>query len=98
MEKTKTDNTEHVNLSGFFHFLRRQYRFSEHRIRGIIACTGMILNKVHDLTMSRADLERIRSYIKGIGLTGETINFYMTSFILYVIYMESVGSGGKNQA
>lgn len=98
MEKTKTDNMKHVNLPDFYHFLKRQYHFSEHRVRGIIACTGMILNKVHDLTMSRSDLERIRRYIREIGLTGETINFYLTSFILYVIFIETASNGGKNQA
>lgn len=92
MVKTETDKAAHVNLSGFYNFLQRQNRFPEGRLRGIIACTGVILNKVQNLTMSRADLERIRTYIKGIGLTGETLNFYLTSFILYMTYVESTKS------
>ena len=89
MEKTATDNTRPANLSGFYRFLKRQYQFSEDRIRGIIACTGVVLNRVQDLTMSRSDLERIRRFIRGIGLTGDTLNFYMTSFIFYMKYVES---------
>ena len=88
MLKTEADNAKHINLSGFYGFLKKQYRFPEHRLRGIIACTGMILNKVHNLTMSRADLERILAYIKSIWLTGDTINFYITSFIFYIMYLE----------
>ncbi len=88
MLKTDTDKATNIDLTGFYRFLKRQYRFPEHRLRGIIACTGVILNKVHNLTISRSDLERIRAYIKSIGLTGETINFYVTSFIFYIMYME----------
>jgi RAB protein geranylgeranyltransferase component A len=88
MLKTETDNAKRINLSGFYRFLQKQYRFPEHRLRGIIACTGVILNKVQNLTMSRSDLERIRAYIKSIGLTGETINFYITSFVFYIMYLE----------
>jgi len=92
MGKTKPLNDKHINLSGFYGFLKSHYRFSECRIRGIIACTGVVLNKVQDLTISRSDLEKIRHYIKGIGLTGDTINFYLTSFILYMMYVESTSN------
>ncbi|MGA9139645.1 MAG: hypothetical protein WBZ29_05445 [Methanocella sp.] len=88
MLKTEKDNAKHINLTGFYRFLQNQYRFPEHRLQGIIACTGVVLNRVQNLTMSRSDLERIRTYIKSIGLTGETINFYITSFIFYIMYLE----------
>lgn len=91
MGKTKLSDNKHINLSGFYQFLKSHYRFPEPRAQGIIACTGSILNKVHDLTISRSDLEKIRHYIKEIGLTGDTINFYLTSFVLYMKYMESAG-------
>ena len=89
MIKTADSDRNHKTLSGFYQFLKGHYPFSESRIRGIIACTGVVLNKVQDLTISRSDLGKIRHYIKGIGLTGETINFYLTSFVLYMIYVES---------
>jgi hypothetical protein len=89
MGKTKQADNKHINLSGFYRFLKSHYRFPECRVRGIIACTGVILNKVQDLSLGRSDLEKIRHYIKEIGLTGDTINFYLTSFILYMMYMES---------
>jgi hypothetical protein len=94
MVKTETDHTMQANLSGFYQFLKGRHRFPEGRIAGIIACTGAILNRVHDLTMSRSDLERIRKYIRGIGLSGETINFYLTSFVLYVTYLENARGTG----
>ena len=90
----KTDNAMQANLSGYYLFLKGLHRIPERRAMGIIACTGTILNRVSDLTMSRADLDRIRQYIKGIGLTGEIINIYLTSFILYMTYMESAGGVG----
>jgi len=89
MRKTGNFNDNHRKLSGFYRFLKSHYPFPESRIRGIIACTGVVLNKVQDLTNSRSDLEKIRHYIKETGLTGETINFYLTSFVLYMIYVES---------
>jgi hypothetical protein len=90
MPKKGTKQKTQANLSGFYHFLKHQYRFPEARLRGIIACTGMILNKVHDLSMSRADLERVNAYMRGIGLTGDALHFFVTSFIFYILYMESV--------
>ncbi len=96
MSKTATDDVKHTNLTGFYGFLKKRYRFPEHRLWGIIACTGTILNKVQNLTMSRADLERIRAYIKGIGLTGDSLNFYITSFIFYIMYLERAGDTKKN--
>jgi hypothetical protein len=89
MTKTKHNDDNHRKLSGFYRFLKAHYHFPESRIQGIIACTGVVLNKVQDLTISRSDLEKIRNFIKGLGLTGDTINFYMTSFVLYMIYVES---------
>jgi hypothetical protein len=96
MIKTNNFDENHKKLSGFYRFLKIHYRFSECRIRGIIACTGVVLNKVQDLTISRSDLEKIRHYIKEIGLSGETINFYLTSFVLYIIYLENDRSGGMS--
>jgi hypothetical protein len=96
MRKTKQSASDHKKLSGFYEFLKAHYRFSECRIRGIIACTGVVLNKVQDLTISRSDLEKIRNFIKGLGLSGDTINFYLTSFVLYMIYVESDHSNRKS--
>ena len=84
----------HANLSGFYRFLKRQYSFPEARLRGIIACTGVILNRVQDLTMSRADLERIRAYIRSIGLAGEANHYYISSFIFYIMYLEQAKEKG----
>ena len=96
MEKTEPDHPGIMNLSGFYHFLQHHYRCPERRVRGIIACTGVILNKVQDLTMSRSDLERIRRYIRGIGLTGEAMNFYLLSFTLYMLYIESARNNRRD--
>ncbi len=97
MEDLKTDSIPHAKLSGFYHYLRIMYKFPEEQIRGIIACTGIILRRINNLTMSVADIERIRSYIKGLGLTGDTINLYVKSFGLYVKYLEQVNRGKTDE-
>ena len=93
MEDQKNDPKLHASLSGFYQYLKIMYKFPEEHIRGIIACTGMILRRINNLTMSVADIERIRWYIKGLGLTGETINLYVRSFGFYVKYLEQVNRG-----
>lgn len=88
MEDPKTDHKLHASLSGFYRYLKVQYRFTEDQIRGIIACNGMILRRISNLTLTIADLDRIRVYMKGLGLTGDTMNLYVRSFVFYVSYLE----------
>lgn len=88
MEDVKTDHKLHASLSGFYQYLKVMYRFPEEQVRGIIACNGMILRRINNLTMSLSDIDRIRAYMRGLGLTGETINLYVRSFVFYVTYLE----------
>lgn len=97
MEDLKTDSIPHAKLTGFYQYLKIMYRFPEEKIRGIITCTGIILRRINNLTMSVADIERIRSHIKGLGLTGDTINLYVRSFGLYVKYLEQVNHGKSDE-
>ena len=97
MKDLKTDPVLHANLSGFYQYLKKMYRFPEEQIRGIIACNGMILRRINNLTMSVADIERIRWYIKGLGLTGDSINLYVRSFGFYVKYLEQVNQGKSDE-
>ncbi|CAJ35185.1 hypothetical protein [Methanocella arvoryzae] len=88
MEDVKTDHMLHASLSGFYQYLKVMYRFPEEQVRGIIACNGMILRRINNLTMSLSDIDRIRVYMRGLGLTGDTINLYVRSFVFYVTYLE----------
>jgi len=97
MEYSKNDPIMHASLSGFYQYLKMMYKFPEEHIRGIITCTGIILRRINNLTMSVADIERIRSHIKGLGLTGDTINLYVKSFGLYVKYLEQVNHGKPDE-
>lgn len=88
MNKDGFDKKLHKDLSEFYNYLKHRYRFPDGRIRGIIACTGVILKKFSNISINRNDIDNIKAYMKSLRLTKDTIDFYITSIEYYISYIE----------